>query len=385
MLIYYILLIVLLVFGFIANNRRNRKNRTRYLIGVFFLLILIASLRDSSVGTDLNLHYAKNYLLVKNYSWGQILEYSKRTTYDIGFCYFCKLLSVINPSVQFFIAMTSIFSILPIGILVYKHSDDYCMSSVIFLCYCLFYMYMNIIRQALAVGVVCIAYIILMSNFNVKIKQLISLVVIVLASLIHQSAILCLFILIARRIKFTKRKSLLFILLGLVVLINYQFIYNIILRILGESNKYERYIESVTEGNGNFNMQSLASFCLVCGAFFIALFVNKKIKVQLDERTQQDDIKYLNIRNEEFSIWMVGVAAICRLLIFRMNIIARFSYYFLPFVLLVYPNMLKYMKKSQRRYLKRGIYIIFILYFIWMTVKYADPFYGVEPYKLFWK
>lgn len=385
MLIYFILLINILLFGFIANHVKDSKVRVIYLIIVFFLLMLIASLRDPSVGIDLNLHYGKNYLLIKNYSWNQIQAYSNRTTYEIGYCYFCKLLSTINPNIQFFIATTSIFSILPVEILVYKYSEDYCMSSVLFLCYCLFYMYMNIIRQALAVGVVCIACIVLMSNKSEKIKNIGFILLVVIASTIHQSAILCLLLLIVRKVKFNPQKGMLVIPVGVIVLVNYQILYNIIIKILGETNKYERYIDSITEGVGSFNMQSLANFFLVFGAYIIACLTYRKSNAQFDNSTIKNSSFYHDIRNEEFEIWMVGIAAVCRLLIFKMNIIARFSYYFLPFILLVYPNILKYMKRYQRKYVKKIIYFIFILYFIWMTVKYANLFYGAVPYKFFWQ
>ena len=72
-------------------------------------------------------------------------------------------------------------------------------------------------------------------------------------------------------------------------------------------------------------------------------------------------------------------------LILKMNIISRFTFYFIPFVIILYPYAINsFKKKSNRIILHLAVYGICALYFIWITMSNADVLYGVVPYQFFW-
>ena len=110
-------------------------------------MILVASLRAPSVGIDLAGHYAKRFEQIAFYSWKDIPKFSAFSTYEIGYCYYCKILSMINSNVQFYIFVTSLIVYGTMGYLIYKKSSDVILSTMLVIFSCQYYMYMNIIRQ----------------------------------------------------------------------------------------------------------------------------------------------------------------------------------------------------------------------------------------------
>ena len=123
------------------------KRRRDFLIFSFGLMILVASLRAPSVGIDLAGHYAKRFEQIAFYSWKDIPKFSAFSTYEIGYCYYCKILSMINSNVQFYIFVTSLIVYGTMGYLIYKKSSDVILSTMLVIFSCQYYMYMNIIRQ----------------------------------------------------------------------------------------------------------------------------------------------------------------------------------------------------------------------------------------------
>ena len=60
MLIYFIMTLIIALFGACMHANRSARNKRLFLSFSFGLMILVASLRAPSVGIDLAVHYAKN-------------------------------------------------------------------------------------------------------------------------------------------------------------------------------------------------------------------------------------------------------------------------------------------------------------------------------------
>lgn len=131
MLIYFIITLVIALVGIGIHPNINMKRRRDFLIFSFGLMILVASLRAPSVGIDLAGHYAKRFEQIVFYSWKDIPKFSAFSTYEIGYCYYCKFLSMINPNVQFYIFVTSLIVYGTMGYLIYKKSSDVILSTML--------------------------------------------------------------------------------------------------------------------------------------------------------------------------------------------------------------------------------------------------------------
>lgn len=374
--------ILLFAIGYKANlSERRRRN---FLIVSFGLLILVAGLRSPTVGIDLVAHYAKRFTLVSLYDWSEIPAFATLTGYEIGYCYYTKLISCISTDVQVFIMVSAVVMYGIMAIFIYKKSKDVVMSTELFICMCVYYMYMNIIRQGLAVSFVLLGYL-LFEKYERKLKGYIWFVLmILLAATFHSSAILCLIMLVADRLKFTRKQIVIMTAVTVVVYFSYSRIYNVILTVLGQDNNYERYLTSSTEGVGNMNLQSMTLLLLTVGAFLLGFYTfvwRKQVKI-----SGKLKFEILMEKDESFLLYMGLIASVCRLLIFQMNIINRFSYYFVPFVLILYPNAIdKFSLRSNRKSLRCIVYFAFAIYFIGMTLIYAKQFYGVVPFSFYWQ
>lgn len=380
MAIYFFQLVIIALCGLFGNVRKNERNKKRFVLLAFGLMIIVAAMRNYTVGIDLAKHYAKNYELIAYCPWNEIPIFAEYYSYEIGYCYFCKVLTLISSNAQFFILVTSVITYSAIGFFIYRNSPDVVLSTLLFIYSCMCYMYMNILRQALAVSVVLVAYEVTKRIDNKIKKYLIFTMFVLVAYFLHTSAILCLSFIIFDNLKITRKH--LFAVIGAVGLIYlfYDKAYGVILSVLGAGNNYERYLISATEGQGNMNRQSIINFLITAGAFILGFYqlVWKK-RAQMKKNEGEKQVQ------ENFLLYMGLMAMVCRLLIFRMNIINRFSYYFLPFTLILYPYAIQAIKyKTNRKIVYWFFVIIYFMYFVWMTFVYAKDFYGVIPYSFFW-
>lgn len=384
MVIYFIQILAIIAVGSISNANKNEKTKKRFLFFSFGLLILLAALRSVNVGTDLATHYAKRYVQIASYSWSRMPEFSAMSTYEIGYCYLTKLLSLICPHVQFYIAATSLFTYGVTARFIYKNSSDVKMSTYIFVLTCTYYNYMNIVRQAIAISIILLGYEFLKQQTN-KIKNYtIFALFVILASSIHSSAILCLLLILFKELKFQRKHIFIGLACTVIFYVLYQQIFGFVLNLFGLSGEYAGYLTKEAESVGHINRQSIYMFITIALAFVMGCvtFVAQRKIANADESKKE----YLLSSNEGFLLYTGLLATVCRLMVFRMNIINRYSYFFVPFVLLLYPMAIYGCKlKSNRKVLKWFVYIVLAIYFVWMTVAYEASFHRTVPYEFFWQ
>ena len=183
----YIVLMLLALAGYAFSANASEINRKRYLCLVFSAIVIVAMLRSDQIGIDLSHYYNKYYPLFKNVSWDKLQSVTISGDWELGFCAFCKIIGQISTSTQCFVIFTSLFSIIPYAHFIYRNSDDVVFSTVFFLGYHIFMMSMNVIRQAMAVGVI------LLGLEALKRKQYVKFAIyVVIATFFHTSAILSL-------------------------------------------------------------------------------------------------------------------------------------------------------------------------------------------------
>lgn len=382
MAIYFSLAGFILLYGVGYRANLTERRRRNFIIVSFGLLILVAALRSPTVGIDLAGHYAKRYDMIAACSWKDIPVFSDLIDYEIGYCYYTKLLTCISTDVQFYMIVTAIISYGITGYFIFKKSTDVVMSTELFICMCVYYMYMTMLRQQLAVDIVLIAYLILSSSKRRLKDYVVFCFFIILAATFHTSAILCLLMILFDRIYFTRKQIVIALVATVIGYVFYARIYSLILQMLGSGNNYERYVLSATEGVGHINKQSIASLLLTAGAILLGFYVFIWRKRRYGVSNVAENLK----KEESFMLYMGLLASICRLLIFQMNIISRFTYYFIPFVIVLYPNAIDaFSNKTNRKTLRGLVYMAFGIYFVWMTVVYVEKFYGAVPYRFFWE
>ena len=178
------------------------------------------------------------------------------------------------------------------------------------------------------------------------------------------------------KMQFRRRDILLSGVITMICYVVYSKLFVFVANLISNDNgSYVSYMEKAGENVGNMNLQTITLLVLTAGAFFIGAYVLiwKKKEYYCDDTREVSSI----IKNENLLLYMGLMATVCRLLIFKMNIINRFSYYFIPFTILLYtPN---------RKVIRTAVYFSYGLYFVWMTISFANKFYGTVPYIPFWK
>lgn len=384
MIIYFVLAGFIPLYGFLTHANRNNFRKKQFVFVVFGIMTLISALRASTIGIDLDLHYAKNYELISSVNWSDIPVFATLKQYEVGYCYFTKLLTYISTDVQFYIIFTSVVIYGVHGYFFYKKSEDVILSSSLFMFFCLFYMYMNIVRQAIAVSILIMAYLIFSESKKKVHNYVVFVLLVILASGFHSSAILCLVYLLFDKLKFTKIHMLLGIVVTALIYVGYSSVYKFVLSILGGNDKYSSYLDSEEYGVGYMNLQSIYYVIITLGAFLLGYY----ILVWKDKTSHKLFAKqeYKVKSNESFMLYMSFIAFACRLLIFKMSIITRFTFYFIPFVLILYPYAIsKFKRRSNRIILNLTVYGVCLIYFVWVTLSNADTLYGVVPYEFFWQ
>lgn len=181
---------------------------------------------------------------------------------------------MINSNVQFYIFVTSLIVYGTMGYLIYKKSSDVILSTMLVIFSCQYYMYMNIIRQALAVSVVLIGY-----TFLDKSKRSISdyikfALFVLVASTFHDSAILCLVMIVFDKMQFKRRDILFSGVITMICYVAYSKLFVFVANLISKGNgSYVSYMEKTGENVGNINLQSITSLILTSGAFFIGTYV----------------------------------------------------------------------------------------------------------------
>ena len=205
MLIYLLLLLLLLfLFLFFKVKIENRKYfRLVYTISVVIILGLFMGLRNKSVGVDTKQYlYRYNKLTFKFHSLEQLEN-------EGGYELFNELLRVLKVNNQGFILITSFLMIVSFIYFYYKYSYSLFLSIYLHITIGLFTMSMSGIRQTFSICILLFAF-----NYIIKRNILRFLLLVIIATTFHKSAIIFLPIYLLKNVKINKKNGLL--LLGIV-------------------------------------------------------------------------------------------------------------------------------------------------------------------------
>ena len=366
MLIYLLLLAIILVFPYnlfsyidIGFSRSCKVSQKKiYFLFITFLLILVAGLRSQNVGFDLQHHYASNYYKYASMPRSEIGQFGL----EIGIFVLSKILGFFSLDVQWFIFITSLFSLSPLLLFFFKESNNFKICAIIFVAYTLYYQHLNQIQQQIAVSIVLIA----LSSFNKK-HYFRYFCFTMLAATFHTSALITFAFILFAKMRITKG-SLIFFLIGLVIaLFGVGVLFSIVSSLFPE---YAWYAESLRHGVGDISTGVLfqigLSLILLLWSLY-NIFSGKKLTIKYHFLTT---CSYFYFISQVFTLNMI--------------VLNRVGYYFLPFcIILCADNISLISNKELKILVKYFITIAMIFYFVYITVSWGEISYGVIPYEFF--
>lgn len=304
------------------------------------LLVLVSGLRNNIGDTYF---YIKSYA-ESDFTWEYVVANK-----DPGFGILQMLLQMISEDPQLLIFITALITNLLIGITLYKYSRMIELSFYVYITAGMFTVSMNGIRQFLAASIIFIAtkYIL---NGDFKKYALI----VILASTIHQSALVLIPIyFIVRREAWTKVTFLLFALAILIVMGFNQFSEMLFASL--EDTQYSNY-SNFDEGGANSLRVLVDSIPVI-----IAFLGREKLRKLWPK---SDIIVNLAVINLIFMI------------IATQNwIFARFNIYFSLYNLILISWIIYLFKENSRKFVYYGLLVCYLLYFYYEQVISLNMYY----------
>lgn len=352
MAIYIILvLIILIVF-------KIDKEDTKALFISFFLLTLVAALRHYEIGADTYQFYRKYSEIGMDISW----DYTK-FRFEPGFFYLCKISYIFIKDAQALIVITSCFINYSVYRFIKLNSKDYCFSTIMYIFANIFFSYMNIMRQAMALSVCLFAYEYLKRKEYAKYFVLIGI-----ACLFHTVAIANLILWAFGVLPHNKMTYRIAVGAALLSFVFYSQFFSILSFGLG----YESYYQtSFIESNYLGALLEASQALLVIGGIVV-------FSMQRSKEYKNEEINLLIIAGIIY-IWF-------SFLTIRMIVFNRISGLFSIYFIILLPNILEFVKsRNIKDYTLLKNASIFIYFVSFITISLLRPEWNrVIPYKFFW-
>lgn len=379
MIIYLIVLFAIMLYGVSSNHNLTDKRKKKYIMFAFGCLILVSMLRDYTVGRDLQSHYYDSFLRVINMDWDNLYLLG----YENGYLTFYKIISLFTSNPQWMIAIHSLIVIGITGWFIYRNSEDVVMSTFLFVTTNTWFMYMTMMRQAMAVCVVLIALEILkMKKWKAK-RYILFIGIVILAMQFHSTAIIALFMPIFDFIPFKKKQVIISSFAMLASFLLYNQLYRLMSLFSIGKRDYTDFYSSSGEAINIISLYFVFIYILIfiIGVWYLVYHGRVSIETK-NKSTIADKNGYSN----NFILYMVLALVICRITGLRISIMSRMTYYFVPFMFILLPRALNQIHlSSNKKIIYNGIYLIMTLAFIWLGYKSAAALYGTVPYQFFWE
>jgi hypothetical protein len=355
---------LIILLGLIFGSSDSPKNRKRYIIFVTIILMLEASLRSLSVGSDTASYYNQFYN-IQGMTWSEIWQrvieryLHNISDYDVGYIVLQKVIGLFTSSWQVFVFLAQLTFFIPLGKLMYRYSNK--MIQLVF-AYVLYVALFHISalsggRQLYAIGMSIMSFMYL----NQK-KYTISIMYILLGTLIHMTCLLGFLPIILSKLKINLFKKIHLITLGLVPIVIVSV--NRIIVFMGSAVGMEKY---ASYGTGEImgGAWTFISLLLLSSVFIYFAFKKKDL---------QQNKSLANLYT------MVPLFTFFGPLIHSNGSMIRISMYFHLYLMLLIPFALDKIFKGNFRIV---VYIIVILTLLILSLRDGGliyHFYWQEPH-----
>lgn len=391
---YWSLLVIILL-----NGLFTYKHRKWFVFSAFFLIILVAGLRSYEVGTDMYVHYAKNFETIASSTWQQVFSgyigndnvwlMGGSGGYDTGWLVYCKLLGMISQDKQFFIFVSSLVIYGAIAIYIYRYAEDIVLETVAFYTLLTFFNHMTMTAQATAGAVVLLALPLLFNRKFVRFA-----IVVIVASTLHQTALFCLLFIPLYFLQVRKP----YIIGYSCVMAFFIFALNPILNFLVNTlfTSFRQYLNGSKYGVGHalsgayLTPMMVYLVCLLSAVFL--LFIRRSDYSEESYRTIKSlkpgshDLVDIVQPNNNFLLYMAITAVTCYMMVTRVFVVWRMGHYVFMFCFTLMCRALKNLENAQQRSIIKLIaYALFIAIFAYFAPREGLSAYGVLPFKFFWQ
>lgn len=315
---------------------------------------LVMALRSPWCGVDLYRGFGEisYYWVFENVQYIEWLDLPKLqyvTSQELGWIFFNKIVSLIYTDFQFFLAVTAFVILGTIGYVIYKYSSNIYLSCLVFCTFGLYHFFFSGLRQGVAVSLSFLSY-----YFLDREKYLHFIILVLLASTFHNSALVFLIAYPLSKIKISPIKGLLF--LGCLFCI-IPFLSTIIsfTTSLIFPGKYQHY-----ENEGG----AITMFLVYSLLYILSLSIETE--------------RVVKIRG--FILFAVLGQSLG---VISSTSMTRIAFYFSIFFVLLIPDLVNIFSGKQFKIL--GTFLVSLLFVLFFYFTTKDGYLDVIPYYFFWE
>lgn len=345
MIVYILNLFISTILNFFARITKKKNIKASIIIGAFAILIpiLVCGLRYN-VGTD--------YISYQQWFSYYLSHKLSLKNDEIGFGVLIKVIQLVTLNPQFLFLIVAIIINILIMIFIRKHTEFFELGYFLFIALYFYYSSFNILRQwiAIAIFLYAIRYI-----YNKNFKKY--LLCIFIACTFHKTAIITIPMYFILNMKLNKKNI---IIVSLTILMLYVGLDTILLKANSIFNinttKYLNYFNK----DDTIGAKGYAYSIITMMTLLIILFTKKQYLLK-NEHGKEDIIMLVIML--AFSI--MGINSM---------IFSRLQLYFLPYLVVIIPNILKVIIKKQRKFVYAVIMILGFAYmYRSLTINGGNP------------
>lgn len=334
---YYLWLICLisLITLLCKIEKIDIKTNKNYLLFICIILTLFLGFRANHVGLDMK-NYEDFFNLASNSSFSYLF---KNVQFELGFKIYTKIISLFFNNYSIFIFITSLLSMIGVYDFIKENSKNYFASIYLFITFN-FYIYLFCtLRQVLAISIL------LLSTRFIKSKDFRKFILLVLlATLFHKTAIVFSIVYFIPYIKLTKEKINYFCIGALILFLIKNPLIDFFTSVF--YSQYENYMD--TSGTGYTTL--FLFFGLLIGIIYI--FKNFK----------------LSEKNNQLFIGMLMITIPLQILATTQGLIARLTLYFSISILILIPNVLENEKNENFKNVLYFFYYVSLFFFYYFEI-----------------
>ena len=353
MLVYLLQITAVGLFAAILKPSDGQKaNRRAYAITLCLALLMVAAVRDVSVGADTG-QFCRAY---ERIGFEGIHAFDT-VRYEPLFTSLCLLLNGVTDNYQALIVVASAIALIPVARLIYAKSKDMPLSFFLYIASNMYFSSMNTMRQAIAIGIIALAIPRLLGG-----KWTLYAICVAVAALFHQSAIVALLLIPLTKLKFSKGVFAAYLAASVAAFLFSLQLSDIVAGFLGRDELYsEAYMGSNYFG-ALFQSAVALACCLLCANYFA---FSKRIG-----RSETTDSVYMHAMMLWFFFSVFSM---------QVEIVGRLGSYFSLFAVLAIPDAIKRAPKEEGGIVGGVTRVAFFIYFVVICVARSEWF-GVIPY-----
>ncbi|MCL2356388.1 MAG: EpsG family protein [Defluviitaleaceae bacterium] len=375
MIIYSILLFASLGLGYLLKANESDSAKKTYMLIMWGAMLILSAVRAPTVGID-TMYFSRHFLAINAGAESRL---------EGGFVLFSRALGFISSDPQILIIVSSIIIFAAAGRFVYLNSQDVVLSTFLFISMRFFFLYMNMMRQAIAIAIILIGY-----EFLKKRKDLWFCVFVFLASTFHFAAVVVLPLVLFRRVKFSKLTYVLSALIAVVIYLNASAIFGFAAEL---HPRVGLYLGSVFDRTTLIASQMYAAVYFIIVTFAAAVMYRTRITAEQESKyikNVKSAVQYLGfMENDDFrtrSHFYVFAMVICffmAVMTVHALIFHRIVEYFEVWLLLLIPQTIMCIQNVRNRHIIYAFVIALGIFHFYITLIFRPWWDGILPYTAF--